>query len=350
MSGWLSSFSPPENDGRLRPPKLDEPLSRLPEMPTERSHHKRLAAIDIGTNTALLLVAEVRGGGELVPLEEVETIVRLGQGVDASRQITSEAVERTVAVLQQYTELAHSYGVAAIRCCATSALRDAANRDAVLRQIEAATGLEVEVLSGRREAELTYAGALSNKPDLRGRNLMVDIGGGSTELVFGTGRQVRHLYSVDIGSVRLTERFLRHDPVTRTELARLRQAVEEAFSPVLTGLSELSPEAVLGVAGTVTTLKAMDLGLAKYEPSQIDGQRLSAEAVAVWVDRLRRLAIAERARLPGLRPERADVILAGAVILAETLRLLRQPELIVSDRGLRYGMLAELLWQETGTE
>jgi exopolyphosphatase/guanosine-5'-triphosphate,3'-diphosphate pyrophosphatase len=295
----------------------------------------------------LLLIAEVGTNGEFVPLKEVETIVRLGEGVDASGCIQPQAVQRAIATLDRYLDLARTYGATAIRCCGTSALRDARNRDQVVREISEAVGLEVEILTGKREAELTYLGALSNKPDLSGRNLMIDIGGGSTEFVIGSGKTIEDLHSVDVGSVRLTERYLKHDPVSENEFREAQRAAEEALSPLLEKIVHARPDAVLGVAGTVTTLKAMELRLSRYDPSQVDGQPLRTEAVAEWVERLRRLPVAERARLPGLRPERADVILAGAIILCEALRLLGESGVIVSDRGLRYGMLLEVLRCET---
>lgn len=305
----------------------------------------RLAAIDIGTNTILLLVAEKRPDGQIVALDDRETIVRLGQGVEASGRISGEALERAVSTLRQYVELAKAYGVSGILVTGTSALRDAANRDWIVEQIRVRVGLSVRILTGEEEARLAYRGALTNKSWIRGRVLMVDVGGGSTEFVVGQGRHVETCHSVDMGSVRLTERYLKHDPVTEAEIRRATAAIRSILAESVDWLKHLQVDAVLGVAGTVTTLQAMELGLSKYDGRKVDGQRLSAQAITRWVDRLRRLSVAERARIPGLRPERADVILAGALILEHVLEILDQEEMIVSDRGLRFGIVDQA-WEE----
>lgn len=300
----------------------------------------RYAAIDLGTNTALLLVAEVNARSQIQPLCEEERIVRLGEGVDENRTLRETAMTRVLNALGEYVAIVQKWGVEKVAVSGTSALRDASNREVLLDRIRESLGLEVQILSGIREAELTYRGALSNKPNLRGRTSMVDIGGGSTEFVAGRGEEVVRSLSVDIGSVRLTERFIHHDPITASEFNNLQAFIEATLAD---GLQDWPwrPEHFVGVAGTVTTLAAMNLELEPYQPDAVDGTILTGAAVAQLIALLKTRTAAERRALRGLHPKRADVILAGAMILQQAMACLEKEEAVVSDRGLRYGLLLE---------
>ncbi len=303
----------------------------------------RLASFDLGTNTFLLLIAEWQDG-RLTPVCERETIVRLGKDVDAAGNLNTEAMQRGVACLQEYLRLAREHHATRVIAVGTSALRDAANRAAFLQRVQAETGLAVHIISGETEARLTYAGALSNQPELAEPIAVMDIGGGSTEIVTGTYEELYSARSVDIGSVRLTERFLRRDPVTAAEVAAVRQQAQEAMLAVWPGAAFDEIRSLVGTAGTITTLAAMAQQLTEYDPARVDGYVLSKKTLRALVAQLSGLTMAQRQKLPGLPPARADVILAGAVILEAFMDAYDFDEIIVSNRGLRYGVLLEPEW------
>ncbi|MFQ5708605.1 MAG: hypothetical protein ACE5HO_14205 [bacterium] len=303
---------------------------------------KKIAAIDIGTNTALLLVAEIDARGHLKPVLQKETIVRLGQGVDQRGRLQPEAMSRTLQALREYRLLARELNAEQILAAGTSAVRDAKNRNDFVSRIKNELNLELQILTGKQEARLTHLGALSNKSYLKGGVVVIDIGGGSTEFIFGDRDQIEFAQSLDLGSVRLTERFVRHDPISEEEFGRIRESVAE-------GLEKLHRSAcsnkrhLVGVAGTVTTLAAIQAKMANYQPEVIDGDRLSLDQIRAIVDELKIKTLAERKKIVGLHPKRADVILAGAVILLESAGGLGFQEVTVSDRGIRFGLILDYL-------
>lgn len=308
---------------------------------------KRLASFDLGTNTFLLLIANIENG-RIEPVYEKETVVRLGKGVDAAGNLNVEAMQRGLACLQEYVTLARQHGAEKIFAVGTSALRDAANRNEFLDAAFDKTGLRIEIISGEKEAQLTFAGALSNKTGLPGPIAVLDIGGGSTEVVIGESRQLPagnefslSARSADIGSVRLTERFAKSDPVQPAEVRRMREQAEAMMRATWPAESLAPVKTVIGTAGTITTLAAMALAMQEYEPRRIDGFKLTRQKLGDITAELARRTIAERQKLPGLSPARADVILAGALILEKFLDLYQFAEILVSDRGLRYGVLVE---------
>ncbi len=291
----------------------------------------RLAAIDVGTNSVLLTVVD----GELRPVVERATITRLGQDVDRTRALSPAAAERTLACLAEYAEVCRAEGVTELSAVGTSALRDAAGADVFTREAERVLGVPLGVISGDDEAQLTFEGALSGL-SCPGRVLVFDVGGGSTELIVGRGEDVERAVSLDVGSVRLFERHLASDPPTEAELARVREDVRRALS------SQPPPgplDAVVGVAGTVTTLLAIELELDRYDAGRVHGETLKRATVRALARRLAELPLARRRRLPGLEPGRADVIVVGALLVEELLEFSCKSELIVSDRGVRWGLL-----------
>ena len=298
----------------------------------------RLAGLDLGTNTFLLLIADVRENA-LAPLFEKETIVRLGKGVDAHGNLNDEAMQRGLACMREYAARAREYGCEKISAVGTSALRDAKNREAFLQLLQQETGIAVNVISGETEARLTYRGALSNKRTLPEPLAIIDIGGGSTEVVFGTHTQITRARSADIGSVRLTERILQHDPVRAEEVQTFRAVVEQVMRDTWPFAELENVASMLGTPGTITTLAAMAQGLTQYEPERIDNFALSFNTLSEIVATLVRLPIAERKQLPGLSPGRADVILAGALLLETFMRIYRFEQIVVSNRGLRHGVV-----------
>ncbi|WP_437691298.1 Ppx/GppA phosphatase family protein [Sorangium sp. So ce176] len=306
-----------------------------------------VAAIDIGTNSVLLLVAE-RRGGELVALAERATITRLGQGVDAARALAPEAVERTLACLARYGEEIRSLGVERVDAVGTSAMRDAAGGEAFIARARDLIGVAPRVISGPEEAELTYAGALTglNLP-ARGPRIVFDVGGGSTEIIVGdAGGTVERAVSLDVGSVRLTERHIRADPPAEAELEAVRADARAALATVPAGPLSGAPTLV-GVAGTVTTLAALVRDVAPYDGARVHGAQVAGAEVVAITSRLAALPLAARRQLPALEPARADVIVAGSVLIEEILawasRAAGAPvDLIASDRGVRWGLAERL--------
>lgn len=304
---------------------------------------ERLASIDLGTNTFLLLIAE-RQDGRLAPVCEREAIVRLGKEVDAEGNLTEEAMQRGLDCLQEYLRLVREHHATRVIAVGTSALRDASNREVFRQRVQAETSLAVHIISGETEARLTYAGALSNQQELAEPIAVMDIGGGSTEIVTGTYEEPHSARSVDIGSVRLTERFLRSDPVTAAELATVRQQAQAAMLAVWPRTEFDQIRSLVGTAGTITTLAAMAQQLTEYDPARVDGYVLSKKTLRTLGAQLSGLTIAQRRKLPGLPPARADVILAGAMILETFMDTYDFDEIIVSHRGLRYGVLLDPEW------
>jgi exopolyphosphatase/guanosine-5'-triphosphate,3'-diphosphate pyrophosphatase len=299
---------------------------------------KRFATIDIGTNTVLLLVAERRAGA-FAPVVERAEITRLGRGVDGTGRLHADAIRDTVEVLARFAAEARGLGAQDIACVTTSAARDAANGSDFFEAARGAAGLVPEVIPGEEEARLVWASAWSDFGAGSEALTVVDVGGGSTEVCVGTGPMPRARRSVQIGAVRLTERVAPPDPPDATALAALRQGAAEA----LQGAAELGTHPprgrLVGVAGTVTTLAAVESALPVYDAGVVHGAELSRPALEGLYARMGALTTAQRAQLPGMEPKRADVIVAGCAIVLEAMRLLGFDRLTVSDRGVRWGLL-----------
>jgi exopolyphosphatase/guanosine-5'-triphosphate,3'-diphosphate pyrophosphatase len=299
----------------------------------------RVAAIDIGTNSVLLLVAERKPDGSLVSLTDRATVTRLGAGVDRRRKLSPEAVERTCACLQSYAQVVTELAADRLVIVGTSAMRDAAGGEAVVKFIREAFGVDARVLSGAEEARLTFGGASSGL-SLNGYELAVfDIGGGSTEIALGRLPALSYVRSFDLGSVRMTERHVAHDPPTFAEREALARAARRAFVQVPQIGKAMTP---LGVAGTMTTLAAVRLGIAPYDGARVHGQRMSREEVRRVVDELASVDLKDRRNLPGMDPSRADVIIAGGFIAVALLDHWESDDVVISDRGVRWGLAEEL--------
>jgi len=304
---------------------------------------ERLAAIDVGTNTVLLLVAE-RRGRTFAPVAERAEITRLGRGVDRTRRLDPAAVSETVRVLARFAAEARSLGARIVACVATSAARDASNGADFFRAAAAAAGLEPEVVSGEEEARLVYASAWRDFGSPEGAReplAVLDVGGGSTEYTWGDGPEPSGRVSLQVGAVRLSERLSPSDPMTAADLARMRaearEAVQQLALPEARGLP--SRARLVAVAGTVTTLAAVHQALPVYDAQRVHGSRLESAQLEALLARLAPLTVAERARLPGMEPKRADVIVAGCAIVLEAMRATGFERLTVSDRGVRWGLL-----------
>jgi len=303
----------------------------------------RVAAIDCGTNTIKLLIGDLHASGESSVTVREMRMVRLGQGVDATGRLADEALERTFAAIDEYAALIAEQHVDRIRFCATSASRDAQNADAFVAGVRVRLGVEPEVVSGAEEAALAFDGAVRNLRDAPAEPvLVIDIGGGSTELVLGTtATGPSAAVSMDIGSVRLHERHLPGDPPTADEVAACVAAIDEHLDRAPVPLGEAAT--VVGVAGTVTSVGAGVLGLAAYDRSLVDQAVLSVDDVHALVERLLAMTVAERLALPWLHPGRADVIGAGALILSRVLRRSRVTTLVVSEADILDGIAWSLV-------
>ncbi|HEY5136707.1 MAG TPA: Ppx/GppA phosphatase family protein [Candidatus Nanopelagicales bacterium] len=303
---------------------------------------RRVAAIDCGTNSIRLLVADVdTDAGTLVDLDRRMEIVRLGRGVDATGRLDDEALARTFAACDRYAEVLRDLGAQRVRFVATSASRDAENRDDFVSGVLARIGVAPEVVSGDEEARLSFLGATRGLTGAEPPYLVVDIGGGSTELVVGTDEPLAAC-SVDVGCVRLTERHLRDDPPTRAEIDAVVADADAAIA--LAGETVPFGEArtLVGLAGSVTTAAALALGLEEYDPARIHGARISAAAVAEVSDRLLASTHAERAAVAVIHPGRVDVLNAGILVLRRILDRTGLPEVLVSEHDILDGIALSL--------
>ncbi|MEU0400480.1 Ppx/GppA phosphatase family protein [Streptomyces sp. NPDC006197] len=297
----------------------------------------RVAGIDCGTNSIRLLVADVHPEtGELIELDRRMTIVRLGQGVDKTGRLAPEALERTFAACREYAEVIKERGAERLRFVATSASRDAENRADFVNGVVEILGVEPEVITGDQEAEFSFTGATG---ELHGddRRLVVDIGGGSTEFVVGN-KHVEAARSVDIGCVRLTERHVRHDPPTAEEVAAIRADVRTALDLAAEAVPIDTAETLVGLAGSVTTVAAIALGLPEYDSEKVHHSRISAEQVAEVTERLLASTHDERAAIPVIHPGRVDVIIAGALVLREIVERVGAREVVVSEHDILDGI------------
>jgi exopolyphosphatase/guanosine-5'-triphosphate,3'-diphosphate pyrophosphatase len=301
----------------------------------------RVAAVDQGTNSTRLLVAEPDGAGWFGDLARDMVITRLGQGVDETGRLAPEALERTLAVLARYVRRARALHVERIRVAATAAVRDAANAAELERPVGELAGSALEIVSGEEEARLSFLGA-TRALDALPPFLVLDIGGGSTEFVVGAERPLAAI-STPMGSVRLTERFVRSDPPDASELNRMRAAIGELLNDVEPAIPVRDARTFVAVAGTSTTVQAIALGLDFYDPERIHRTRLSRVDAARVASQLAAMTTAERAALPVMAPGRADVIVAGSVILVEVMERFGFDEAIVSETDILDGLVLEML-------
>jgi exopolyphosphatase/guanosine-5'-triphosphate,3'-diphosphate pyrophosphatase len=294
-----------------------------------------VAAIDIGTNTTRLIVAEV-SGGELRELERRTVITRLGEGVDRSGRLSSEGIARVEQTLAEYESIAAELSAPTPLAVATSAVRDASNGEELLASVERRFGFRVRLLTGAEEALLAFRGATAGRT-LSGCVLVVDIGGGSTELVLGDADGPSFHLSLDIGAVRLTERFLESDPPTESEQAACAEAVRRLLRERVPAEALAAPRSAIGNAGTITTLAALAQHLPAYDRDRVHGYRLSRPAAEEQLARLASLPLTERRKVPALEPERAPVIVAGAIVLRELLDAFSLAEIEASELDILDG-------------
>jgi exopolyphosphatase/guanosine-5'-triphosphate,3'-diphosphate pyrophosphatase len=299
----------------------------------------KLAAFDVGSNTVLMLVVET-AGHDLKQIANFSRITRLGRGVDKSGKLDPDSAKRTLEAIVEFTGRARELGVDKIVGVATAALRDVTDGAAFIDQVKQRAGFDLEVITGETEAQLSYLAVMRGlQIDPGAKLLIVDIGGGSTELIRAEGGKMQEVASLRIGSVRLTERHVKHDPPTAADAAELRLAADEKLQALQWNYA---PDTLVGIAGTVTTIAAVALGLKEYDAKLLHGCRLTHDEVLRTVIRFGSMPLAERKKLPGLDEGRADVIFAGGAIMERIMAHFHLNEVIVSDQGVRWG----LAWRE----
>ena len=297
----------------------------------------RITAIDIGTNTILMVIADLREDGRIHTLRDEIAFPRLGKGVDNTGIISPDTIERVLSVMRGYKRISDSMASDRIIACGTSALRDARNRDDLIRRISEEVAIETKVLTGDEEAIWTFAGAITEFDDKNGPFAVIDIGGGSTEITLGSRHGVERKVSLDLGCVRLTERFLSSAPPSQRELDAAGTIVRQSLMEL--GDADGKKYKLVGVAGTATTLAALDQQLQEFDGRAVSGYALSLERIESIFERLRCQTIEEIRSSPVVPEGRADVLLAGVLILKELMFLYHFDQLTVSSRGLRYGLL-----------
>ncbi len=304
----------------------------------------RVAGIDCGTNSIRLLVADLDPAtGAQVDLARLMEVVRLGEGVDRTGRLTPEAVARTLAATRRYAEQISGLGAERVRFVATSASRDAENAAVFVDGVRSILGVEPQVVAGDEEAALSFSGASRDLTGAAEPLLVVDIGGGSTELVLGEAGSPRQSVSIDVGCVRLTERHVRSDPATAAEVRAVREDVEAALDRAATSVDLHQAATLVGLAGTVTTVAAIWLGLDSYQPERIHHSRIPASGVSQVAADLLAMTAAQRAAIPVMHPGRVDVIAAGALLLDRLVARAGVAEVLVSEHDILDGIAWSLV-------
>jgi len=295
----------------------------------------RVAVVDMGTNSTRLLVADVEDGG-VNEIERRSTVTRLGRGVDTTQQLATEAIEDVADTVGDYIGIYEPLEPESVSVLATSAVRDAENSGAFIAEFRERFALNARILTGTEEARLTYLGAVAGRAPADG-TLVVDIGGGSTEIVVGSGREVTFHASLQVGTVRHTERHIRHDPPTAPELEALAEDVRKVFFAELAVAEFFDVNGGIAVAGTPTSLAAIEQELDPYDPEKVHGYALTLDAIQRMYSMLSGKSLEQRLKVPGLHPGRAPTIVAGVVILIQAMRVFGLPRIEVSEHDILHG-------------
>jgi exopolyphosphatase / guanosine-5'-triphosphate,3'-diphosphate pyrophosphatase len=295
----------------------------------------RVAVVDIGSNSTRLLVADV-GGGQVRKVERRSRVTRLGRGVDLTGRLAAEAIEAACEAVADYVALYQEAGAETVVAIATSAVRDAANGSAFVAELRERFVLSARVLDGEEEARLTYMGASAERPPAE-PTLVIDIGGGSTELIVGAGDEIDFHASLQVGVVRHTERHISSDPPMAAELEGLAGDVRGEIDAAVAGRPEVEARAGIAVAGTPTSLAAIELGLEPYDPARVHGHVLTLGSIQRMLSLLASTPLERRVEIPGMHPDRAPTIVAGVVILVEAMRAFGLEEIAVSEHDILYG-------------
>ncbi len=301
---------------------------------------KKFGSIDIGSNTVRLLVMEADDAGNFRKIDSERVICRLGEGINSEKRLLPHRMEMTLDVLQRFRDQCRKYGDIPIRVVATSAVREAANRDEFVLRAKEQAGLDVQVISWEEEARLTVEGVFWKLPP-SGKTLIFDIGGGSTEFIFSQDKQVLAFAGTSLGVVRLTEQFITQHPVDTREYENLKNHIREQLDRVFFRLGEPVPDMLVGTAGTVTTLAAMDRNIYPYDPEKIHGLHLPLENIQRLFEDLKSKSLEQRLENPSLERGREDLIIAGTALILEIMRTFNCSLLTVSEYSLREGVLLQ---------
>lgn len=293
------------------------------------------AGLDIGTNTILMVIADVHEDGSYTVLQDLHRIPRLGQGVDANGVISDAAVDRAIAALRDYRQVLDDAGSPPTLCVGTSALRDAANREDVVARLQEVIKAPLWVIDGSAEAELTFTGTVGTHSP---QTIVIDIGGGSTEFVKGANGKPSEMVSLNIGALRLAERYLTTRPASQHDVDAMYQEIDLQLNTHLSSLQSANLP-TYAVAGTPVALASLSLGLAHYDPAAIEGHVLSIQQVSDFATSLLSKTLEELRALPGIAQARADILPAGAAILSRAMNFLGCTQITVSTQGLRYGIM-----------
>ncbi|MEW9122374.1 MAG: Ppx/GppA phosphatase family protein [Thermotaleaceae bacterium] len=308
---------------------------------------KKYGAIDIGTNSIRLLIAEVEKGQIVSSYKTLET-TRIGENVDKTGALSEAAMERSTCAIKAFVDEAKARGVQEIGIIATSAVRDAENRNVFLRKVKETAKVNIEVISGEREAYLGFLGVLKGSKNPRENVIVVDIGGGSTEFIMGNHEGIQHLISLNVGSVRMTEKYISQDPVNIREVEAMKKGIDAIIGKTIQSLKQYPFDRVIGIGGTVTTAAALHKELLIYDREQIHNFDLSLTDLKILWNSLQHKTLEERKEMPGLHPKRADVIIAGTGILDRILTLLGVESVRISEYDNLEGLVFEQIEKENG--
>ena len=300
-----------------------------------------VASIDVGTNTVRLLILKTEPGGGLREIDQERAITRLGEGMDTEKRLLSHRMDATISVLAGFRSKCREFDPVTIRAVATSAVREAGNRAEFVQRAKKEAGIEIEVISWEQEAGLMIEGVLWKLPGAEKQVLAFDIGGGSTEFILARDRQIVSSAGTLLGTVRLTEKFISRHPVEENEYCALTEHLRNELKKVREKLADFSPEMLVGTAGTVTTLAAIDGDVFPYDPEKIHGTTLSRDRVEEILKQLKRKSLDERVAMKTMEKGREDLIIAGSVLTLETMRAFDCDQLTISEHGLREGIVLD---------
>jgi exopolyphosphatase/guanosine-5'-triphosphate,3'-diphosphate pyrophosphatase len=300
-----------------------------------------LTSIDVGTNSIRLLISEVKNS-ELFDILRKVRITRLGEGMDETRLISKEAINRTLNVLKEYKEIIDKYKISNYLAVGTSALRDCKNSNKFIERVKKETGLDVEIISGEKEAYFSFLGSTYHFMNKR-TILIIDIGGGSTELLLGKEGKIRLSHSLPVGCIRLTEKYLLSDPPTNKQIKKSFLFLEPILTNSLNKISNFKIQQIIGLGGTISAIASIKLGLKKYDFNKLHLFNLKLNEIENIFKKLSEINLKERRRVIGLEKERADTILGGTIILLALLKFLKIDEIIVSQRDMLDGIILSLI-------
>lgn len=303
---------------------------------------KRLAAIDIGSNSTRSIIVEVDADGNFRVLDDEKESTRIGEGMGKNKNLSAAARQRTIQALQRMTDIARGFGAEKIQAIATSAVREAKNREAFLQSVETEVGLKIKIISGEEEARLAFLSMLHHFDLGHQRFFALDIGGGSAAIISARGPHVEKIHCLELGAVRLTEKFLHSDPISEAEYRALSRHIKKTLQPIRAA-EEPGAQILIGSGGTITTIAELHKALQEEKYTGVHGYELNRAQVNHVLDDLRHKSLKERRKLPGLNPERADIIVAGVTVVNQVMKVFEINTLRVSARGIREGLILDMI-------